>query len=182
MAPIGVIDVRKSYGALEVVHGVSIDIADGDFVILVGPSGCGKSTLLRMIAGLESITSGDIKIGDRVVNTLAPKDRDIAMVFQNYALYPHKTVAENMGFALKLRGTPKAEIEQRVRRAAESSMSGRCSTAIRASFPAGSASASRWAGLSSAIRRCSCSTSRSPTSTPSSGCRCGPRSRNCISG
>src|SRR5579863_8381357 len=119
MAPIGVIDVRKAYGALEVVHGVSIDIADGDFVILVGPSGCGKSTLLRMIAGLESITSGVIKIGDRVVNTLAPKDRDIAMVFQNYALYPHKTVAENMGFALKLRGRPKAEIDQRVQRAAE---------------------------------------------------------------
>jgi multiple sugar transport system ATP-binding protein len=119
MAPIGVINVRKAYGAHEVVHGVSVDIADGDFVILVGPSGCGKSTLLRMIAGLESITSGVIKIGNRVVNTLAPKDRDIAMVFQNYALYPHKTVAENMGFALKLRGAPKAEIEQRVRRAAE---------------------------------------------------------------
>ena len=119
MAPIGVINVRKAYGAHEVVHGVSIDIADGDFVILVGPSGCGKSTLLRMIAGLESITSGVIKIGNRVVNALAPKDRDIAMVFQNYALYPHKTVAENMGFALKLRRAPKAEIEQRVRRAAE---------------------------------------------------------------
>jgi multiple sugar transport system ATP-binding protein len=119
MAPIGVINVRKAYGVHEVVHGVSIDIADGDFVILVGPSGCGKSTLLRMIAGLESITSGVIKIGDRVVNALPPKDRDIAMVFQNYALYPHKTVAENMGFALKLRGAPKAEIEQRVRRAAE---------------------------------------------------------------
>ena len=119
MAPIGVINVRKAYGVHEVVHGVSIDIADGDFVILVGPSGCGKSTLLRMIAGLESITSGVIKIGNRVVNALAPKDRDIAMVFQNYALYPHKTVAENMGFALKLRGAPKAEIEQRVRRAAE---------------------------------------------------------------
>ena len=119
MAPIGVINVRKAYGAHEVVHGVSIDISDGDFVILVGPSGCGKSTLLRMIAGLESITSGVIKIGNRVVNALAPKDRDIAMVFQNYALYPHKTVAENMGFALKLRHAPKAEIEQRVRRAAE---------------------------------------------------------------
>ena len=119
MAPIGVINVRKAYGVHEVVHGVSVDIADGDFVILVGPSGCGKSTLLRMIAGLESITSGVIKIGNRVVNALAPKDRDIAMVFQNYALYPHKTVAENMGFALKLRGAPKAEIEKRVRRAAE---------------------------------------------------------------
>ena len=119
MASIGVVDIRKAYGGHEVIHGVSIDIADGDFVILVGPSGCGKSTLLRMIAGLESITSGAIKIGNRVVNGLAPKDRDIAMVFQNYALYPHKTVAENMGFALKLRGAPKAEIELRVRRAAE---------------------------------------------------------------
>jgi multiple sugar transport system ATP-binding protein len=119
MASVNVVGVRKSYGAQEVIHGVSVDIADGEFVILVGPSGCGKSTLLRMIAGLEGITAGTIKIGDRVVNGLAPKDRDIAMVFQNYALYPHKTVAENMGFALKLRHTPKAEIEARVRRAAE---------------------------------------------------------------
>jgi len=119
MASINVIDVRKSYGGHKVIHGVSLDIADGDFVILVGPSGCGKSTLLRMIAGLESITSGAVKIGNRVVNRLAPKDRDIAMVFQSYALYPHKTVAENMGFGLKLRRAPKAEIEARVRRAAE---------------------------------------------------------------
>jgi multiple sugar transport system ATP-binding protein len=119
MASINVIDVRKSYGAQEVIHSVSLDIADGDFVVLVGPSGCGKSTLLRMIAGLESITSGVVKIGSRVVNRLAPKDRDIAMVFQNYALYPHKTVAENMGFGLKLRRAPKSEIETRVRRAAE---------------------------------------------------------------
>jgi multiple sugar transport system ATP-binding protein len=119
MASIDVIDVRKSYGGHEVIHGVSLGIADGDFVVLVGPSGCGKSTLLRMIAGLESISSGAVKIGSRVVNRLAPKDRDIAMVFQNYALYPHKTVAENMGFGLKLRRAPKAEIEARVRRAAE---------------------------------------------------------------
>ena len=119
MASVDVIDIRKSYGAQEVIHGVSVSIADGEFVILVGPSGCGKSTLLRMIAGLEGITAGTIRIGDRVVNGLAPKDRDIAMVFQNYALYPHKTVAENMGFALKLRHTPKAEIDARVRRAAE---------------------------------------------------------------
>jgi multiple sugar transport system ATP-binding protein len=119
MASVGVVQARKSYGTVEVLHGVSIDIADGEFVILVGPSGCGKSTLLRMIAGLESITSGKIRIGDRIVNDLAPKDRDIAMVFQNYALYPHKTVAENMSFSLKLRNTPKAEIEARIRRAAE---------------------------------------------------------------
>ncbi len=119
MASVDVVNVRKAYGNLEVIHGVSISIADGEFVTLVGPSGCGKSTLLRMIAGLESIGDGKIRIGKRVVNNLAPKDRDIAMVFQNYALYPHKTVAENMSFGLKLRRTPKSEIEARVRRAAE---------------------------------------------------------------
>jgi multiple sugar transport system ATP-binding protein len=119
MASVGVVDVRKSYGNQEVIHGVSISIEDGEFVILVGPSGCGKSTLLRMIAGLEPITSGDVKIDGRIVNALPPKDRDIAMVFQTYALYPHKTVAQNMGFALMLRRTPKEEIDARVMRAAE---------------------------------------------------------------
>jgi len=119
VASVEIIDVRKSYGDQEVIHGVSIPISNGEFVALVGPSGCGKSTLLRMIAGLEDITAGNIRIGDKVVNTLPPKDRDIAMVFQNYALYPHKTVAENMGFALKLRKTPKTEIEARVKKAAE---------------------------------------------------------------
>jgi len=119
LASVEIVDLRKSYGDQAVIHGVSIAISNGEFVALVGPSGCGKSTLLRMIAGLEEITGGDVKIGDKVVNGLPPKDRDIAMVFQNYALYPHKTVAENMGFALKLRKTPKAEIDQRVKRAAE---------------------------------------------------------------
>jgi multiple sugar transport system ATP-binding protein len=119
MASVDIVDVRKSYGTLEVIHGVSMSIADGEFVILVGPSGCGKSTLLRMIAGLEPITSGDIRIGATRVNDLPPKDRDIAMVFQTYALYPHKTVAENMGFALMLRKTPRPEISERVRKAAE---------------------------------------------------------------
>ncbi|WP_018182167.1 ABC transporter ATP-binding protein [Kaistia granuli] len=119
MATLSLDAVRKSYGNVPVIHGVSIDIADGEFVTLVGPSGCGKSTLLRMIAGLETISKGEISIGDRVVNDLAPRDRDIAMVFQSYALYPHKNVAENMGYALKLAGRPKAEIERRVREAAE---------------------------------------------------------------
>jgi len=119
VASVDIVDVRKSYGDQQVIHGVSIPIANGEFVALVGPSGCGKSTLLRMIAGLEEISGGDIRIGEKVVNHLPPKDRDIAMVFQNYALYPHKTVAENMGFALKLRRTPKAEIDARVKRAAE---------------------------------------------------------------
>jgi multiple sugar transport system ATP-binding protein len=119
MASVDVVNAHKAYGGVEVLHGVSVSIADGEFVTLVGPSGCGKSTLLRMVAGLESITSGAIKIGGRIVNNLPPKDRDIAMVFQNYALYPHKTVAENMGFALKMRSASKAEIDARVRRAAE---------------------------------------------------------------
>ena len=119
MASVDIIDVRKSYGPHEVIHGVSIAIADGEFVTLVGPSGCGKSTLLRMIAGLEPISGGTLKIGPRVVNDLPPRDRDIAMVFQSYALYPHKTVAENMGFALKMRHVPKPEIAARVKRAAE---------------------------------------------------------------
>jgi multiple sugar transport system ATP-binding protein len=119
MASVEISDVHKSYGAHAVIHGVSMKIEDGEFVILVGPSGCGKSTLLRMIAGLEPITSGDISIGANIVNTLPPKDRDIAMVFQTYALYPHKTVADNMGFALQMRKTPRAEITIRVKRAAE---------------------------------------------------------------
>ncbi|WP_448955642.1 ABC transporter ATP-binding protein [Labrys neptuniae] len=119
MASVDVIDVKKSYGTQKVIHGVSITIRDGEFVTLVGPSGCGKSTLLRMIAGLEPITEGTLRIGERQVNDLPPRDRDIAMVFQSYALYPHKTVAENMGFALKIRKTPKAEIDERVKRAAE---------------------------------------------------------------
>jgi multiple sugar transport system ATP-binding protein len=119
MAPVALRDIRKSYGHVEVIHGVNVDITDGEFVILVGPSGCGKSTLLRMIAGLEQISQGDIMIGERVVNNVPPKERDIAMVFQNYALYPHMTVAENMGFSLKLRRTDKTVVKERVDRAAE---------------------------------------------------------------
>ena len=119
MASVGIREVKKSFGSTEILHGVSIDIVDGEFVTLVGPSGCGKSTLLRMIAGLEGITSGEIAIGDRVVNNVAPKERDIAMVFQNYALYPHMTVAENMAFSLMLKNAPKAESDTRVNRAAE---------------------------------------------------------------
>jgi len=119
MASVDVVNARKAYGGVEVIHGVSLSIADGEFVTLVGPSGCGKSTLLRMIAGLESITDGKVKIGPRVVNNLPPRDRDIAMVFQNYALYPHKTVEQNMSFGLKLRNTPKEEIQARVKRAAD---------------------------------------------------------------
>ncbi|WP_205698449.1 ABC transporter ATP-binding protein [Conexibacter sp. SYSU D00693] len=119
MARIQLDHVSKRYGdGYEAVKSVDLDIEDGEFMILVGPSGCGKSTALRMIAGLEDITEGQLRIGDEVVNDRAPKDRDIAMVFQNYALYPHMTVRENMGFALKLAGTPKEEIDQKVTEAA----------------------------------------------------------------
>ena len=119
MAQVAIRDARKSYGTVEVIHGVDIDIGDGEFVVLVGPSGCGKSTLLRMIAGLESVTAGTITIGNRVVNNLPPKERDIAMVFQSYALYPHMKVADNMAFALKLRRTDPKTIQERVKTAAE---------------------------------------------------------------
>jgi multiple sugar transport system ATP-binding protein len=119
MASVGIRDVRKAFGTTAVIHGVNVTINDGEFVVLVGPSGCGKSTLLRMIAGLENITGGEIRIGERVVNNIPPKERDVAMVFQNYALYPHMTVADNMAFSLKLRGAPQSEIDQRVKRAAD---------------------------------------------------------------
>ena len=118
MASVDIRDVRKNFGTTQIIKGVSVPITDGEFVVLVGPSGCGKSTLLRMIAGLENITAGTISIGDRVVNNVHPKERDIAMVFQNYALYPHMTVGDNMGFSLKLRNTDKAIIDQRVQQAA----------------------------------------------------------------
>ncbi|MCZ6851733.1 MAG: sn-glycerol-3-phosphate ABC transporter ATP-binding protein UgpC [Planctomycetota bacterium] len=119
MAQVTVLNLHKSFGPVDVIHGVDMDISDGEFVVLVGPSGCGKSTLLRMIAGLESVTAGVIRIGERVVNNLPPAERDIAMVFQSYALYPHKTVAANMAFALKLRKIDPALVNQRVRKAAE---------------------------------------------------------------
>jgi sn-glycerol 3-phosphate transport system ATP-binding protein len=118
MAAVAFRDVRKKYGELEVIHGVSTEVADGEFVVIVGPSGCGKSTLLRMVAGLEPISSGEIRIGERVVNDLEPKDRDIAMVFQNYALYPHMTVYENMSYGLRIKGFARADIEARVQKAA----------------------------------------------------------------
>lgn len=119
MAEIRLKDVRKTYAGNEVIHGISMDIADGEFVVIVGPSGCGKSTLLRMVAGLEEITSGTIEIGGRVVNTLEPRERDIAMVFQNYALYPHMNVRENMAYGLKIARLPAPEIEARVAKAAK---------------------------------------------------------------
>src|ERR671927_838836 len=118
MADVSLRNVRKSYAGVEVIHGVSCEIADGELVVVVGPSGCGKSTLLRMVAGLEEISAGEIAIGGRVVNRVEPKDRDIAMVFQNYALYPHMSVFDNMAYGLKIRGLARDEIRARVAKAA----------------------------------------------------------------
>ena len=133
MASVAIRGVKKAFGPHHVIHGVDVEIADGEFVVLVGPSGCGKSTLLRMIAGLENISAGEIRIADRVVNALPPKQRDVAMVFQNYALYPHMTVADNMVLDA-LRGAPTAEIEERVRRAAGFSASRHISCATAPAF------------------------------------------------
>ncbi len=118
MAEIALRDVRKSYGDTQVIHGIDLDVEDGELIVIVGPSGCGKSTLLRMVAGLETITGGEISIGGRVVNRLEPRERDVAMVFQNYALYPHMTVRQNMAYGLKIARLPKAEIADRIGRAA----------------------------------------------------------------
>src|SRR5512143_3034486 len=118
MAKVDLRAVRKSYDNATVIHGIDMRVADGEFLVIVGPSGCGKSTLLRMVAGLEPITAGEIAIGERVVNDLEPKDRDIAMVFQNYALYPHMSVFDNMAYGLRIRGFAKSDIRARVERAA----------------------------------------------------------------
>src|SRR6187551_3176046 len=119
MANVALRNVTKSYANLQVIHGIDVEVADGEFIVIVGPSGCGKSTLLRMVAGLEAITGGEIDIAGRIVNALEPKDRDIAMVFQNYALYPHMSVFDNMAYGLRIRGFTKDQIKSRVDRAAE---------------------------------------------------------------
>jgi multiple sugar transport system ATP-binding protein len=119
MASVTYDHVSKKFGEVLAVNDLNLDIQDKEFLVLVGPSGCGKTTALRLLAGLEEISSGDIRIGDRVVNDVAPKDRDIAMVFQSYALYPHMSVYDNMAFGLRLRKTPKSEIDRRVTQAAD---------------------------------------------------------------
>ena len=161
------------------VDDLNLDIKDGEFLVLVGPSGCGKSTTLRMLAGLEEVNKGRILIGGKDVTTMQPKDRDIAMVFQNYALYPHMTVADNMGFALKIAGTPKEEIRKRVEKAAEILDLTEYLDRSRRLCLAVSVSAWLWAVQSSVSRRSSSWMSRCPTSTPSSVCRPVPRSPLC---
>ena len=183
MADVTYDNVWKSFDGTVAVEDFSLEIADGEFIVLVGPSGCGKSTALRMLAGLEDASDGRIKIGDRVVNNVAPADRDVAMVFQSYALYPHMTVFDNLAFALRNMRVPKREIAGARRAArARSSSSRRCSSASRSSSPAASASASRSGARSCASRSSSSWTSRSPTSTPSFAWRPARRSSSCRSG
>jgi multiple sugar transport system ATP-binding protein len=170
MATLQLSNIEKTYGSVEVIKGIDLDIADGEFVVFVGPSGCGKSTLLRMIAGLEEISGGDLFIDGERCNTRAPKDRGIAMVFQSYALYPHKTVYQNMAFGLKLAGRPKSEIDTKIREAARIlQMEHLLERRPHQLSAAASASGWRSAAPSCAIPRCSCSTNRFPTSTR----RCG---------
>jgi multiple sugar transport system ATP-binding protein len=182
MASVNIRKVEKYFGTTHVIRGVSIDIADGEFCVLVGPSGCGKSTLLRMIAGLEEISEGEIDIGGKVVNDIPPKERDIAMVFQNYALYPHMTVRDNMAFSLMLAKRPKSEIEERVKKAGDILGLVPYLDRYPRQLSGGQRQRVRWAARSCAIRRCSCSTSRCRTSTRSCASRCAPRSRSCTSG
>mgnify|MGYP001680426325 CR=1 FL=1 len=161
-----------------VVKDFNLEVADREFIVLVGPSGCGKSTTLRMIAGLEDITDGEISIDGKVVNDIAPKDRDIAMVFQSYALYPHMSVYDNMAFPLKLRKLPKDEIDKKVREAAETL--GITEYLDRKPKALSGGQRQRVAIVRAIVRPRSCSwTSRSPTWTPSSATRCAPRSSSC---
>ncbi len=177
MASLSLKHIYKKYpGGVVAVSDFNLEIKDKEFVIMVGPSGCGKSTTLRMIAGLEEITSGELYIGDRLVNDVAPKDRDIAMVFQNYALYPHMTVFDNMAFGLKLRKTPKDEIKRRVEEAARildiAHLLDRKPKAL-------SGGQRQRVALGRASRRSSCSTSRCPTWMLSCVRRCVPSCPSC---
>ncbi len=170
--------VSKRFEGVEVLKGIDLSLAHGEFLVLLGPSGCGKSTLLNIIAGLLEPTSGDVRIGDRSVVGVHPKDRNIAMVFQSYALYPNMSVRRNIGFGLEMRGVPATEREA-VDRAAEILQIGRSSTAGQPSFRAVNVSASLSAGRWCAIRQCSSSTSRCPISTPSCAWKCAANCAAC---
>ena len=166
MASLSLRGIYKKYpGGFVAVKDVNLEITDKEFIILVGPSGCGKSTTLRMIAGLEEISEGELYIGDRLVNDIAPKDRDIAMVFQNYALYPHMTVYDNMAFGLKLRKVPKDEIDRKVKEAAKILDLEHLLDRKLRQCPAVSVSVWRSVVLSCVLLRCSCLTSRFQTLT-----------------
>lgn len=181
MASISLNHIKKVYpGDIEVISDLNLQIKDKEFVVLVGPSGCGKSTTLRMIAGLEEISDGEMYIGDRKVNDVAPKDRDIAMVFQNYALYPHMTVYKNMAFALKLRKTPKDEIDRKVHEAAKVLDIEHLLNRKPKQLSGGQRQRVALGRAMVRDRRYSCSMSRCPIWMPSCVPRCAPRSSSCI--
>jgi|SRR5271165_2877931 len=179
MATVSLRDLVKVYGRQPAVRGVDLDIADREFVVFVGPSGCGKSTTLRMIAGLETISHGELFIDGRIVNDVPSRARGVAMVFQTYALYPHMTVRQNMSFGLRLAGLAKPEIEKRVAQAVSVLELGPYLEGGLRSCRAANASASQWAAQSCANLRYSCSTSHSPTLMPSYATRCASRSSDC---
>jgi multiple sugar transport system ATP-binding protein len=177
MAQVDFEGVEKRYpGGVQALVDCTLRVADGELLVLVGPSGCGKSTLLRLLAGLEPVAAGTIRIGGRVVNELSPQERNVAMVFQDYALYPHMTVRRNLAFPLRMRANGGSERERRVAWAATCSGSAPLLDRRPRSSPAGSASASPWGAPWCASPPPSCSTSRSPTSTPCCAARCAPRS------
>jgi multiple sugar transport system ATP-binding protein len=183
VATVSLKSLVKRYGDAPVIHGITLDVTDGEFVVLVGPSGCSKSTTLRMIAGLEKIRGGSVDIGGRVVNDLEPKGRNIAMVFQNDAIYPHMTVRRNIGFGLRTSKLPRADKERRIDEvAALLGMTDYLDRKFAALSGGGSASAWPSAARWCATPRCSCSTSHCRTSMPSCASRCGWRSRSCTNG
>ena len=173
MASVSIRGVRKSFGSTAILHGVDVEIADGEFCVLVGPSGCGKSTLLRMIAGLEDIDGGEVAIGGTVVNKVPPRQRDIAMVFQNYALYPHMTVRDNMAFSLKLAQGAEGRDGRAGGAGSRASWgwAGLLDRYPRQLSRRAAAACGDGPGHRAGPARCSCSTSRCPTWTPSCGCR-----------
>jgi len=174
-------NLEKRFGTVDVLKGINLAIDEGGFLVLVGPSGCGKSTLLNTIAGLETITKGEIHINGRDVKNLHPSERDIAMVFQSYALYPNMTVAQNIAFGMEIRGVPKPERDKAVSEVSETLQISTCSAASPVSSPVASASVSPWGAPWCAARRSSCSTSPCPISTPNCASTCAPRSSACTS-
>ena len=182
MATLELNGLRKSFGLIDVLHGIDLALADGEMLVIVGASGCGKSTMLRLVAGLEQPTAGRVLVDGRDVTNLDPSERDIAMVFQNYALYPHMSVFDNMAYGASSAGLRALTYASVSTRPPACSVWTHCWSGSRGSCPGGSGNASRWGVRSFVTRSCSCSTSRSPTWTPSCAWRCVRRSADCSAG